>query len=53
MDLIQLNAQVDERLRIANQERLRDLAAGEVAGAGRITVLNAHDPWDFRSLGGA
>ncbi|MFJ6749997.1 MBL fold metallo-hydrolase [Streptomyces sp. NPDC091266] len=53
MDLVQLNAQVDERLRIANQERLRDLAAGEVAGAGRITVLNAHDPWDYARLSGS
>ncbi|MCL7493394.1 MBL fold metallo-hydrolase [Streptomyces sp. MCA2] len=52
MDLIQLNAQVDEELRIANQGRLREAAAGG-AGEERIRVINAHDPWDFRSLGGA
>ena len=52
MDLIQLNAQVDEVLRIANQGRLREAAAGG-AGEERIRVINAHDPWDFRSLGGA
>ncbi|MFC9231893.1 MBL fold metallo-hydrolase [Streptomyces decoyicus] len=51
MDLIQLNAQVDEELRIANQGRLREAAAGG-AGEERIRVINAHDPWDFRSLGG-
>ncbi|WP_406206715.1 MBL fold metallo-hydrolase [Streptomyces decoyicus] len=52
MDLIQLNTQVDEELRIANQGRLREAAAGG-AGEERIRVINAHDPWDFRSLGGA
>ncbi|BDH13992.1 MBL fold metallo-hydrolase [Streptomyces hygroscopicus] len=52
MDLIQLNAQVEEELRIANQGRLREAAAGG-AGEERIRVINAHDPWDFRSLGGA
>ncbi|MFJ5802050.1 MBL fold metallo-hydrolase [Streptomyces decoyicus] len=52
LDLIQLHAQVDEELRIANQGRLREAAAGG-AGEERIRVVNAHDPWDFRSLGGA
>ncbi|WP_407549153.1 MBL fold metallo-hydrolase [Streptomyces sp. Pv4-95] len=74
MDIIQLDAQVDEQLRIANQGRLRDLAAQDTAGTGpvsrlpvdsrdtpdgpsapheRITVLNAHDPWDYLRLSGA
>ncbi|MFD0162548.1 hypothetical protein ACFVJH_00045 [Streptomyces decoyicus] len=52
MDLIQLNAQVDEELRIASQGRLREAAAGG-AGAERIRVINAPDPWDFRSLSAA
>ncbi|MEV0374906.1 MBL fold metallo-hydrolase [Streptomyces sp. NPDC050636] len=50
LDVVQLSAQVDEKLRIANQERLRDVAAaGDTAGE-RITVLNAHDPWDYLRL---
>ncbi|WP_258053152.1 hypothetical protein [Streptomyces sp. Ru73] len=47
LDLIQLDAQVDAGLRIANQRRL--------AGAAReegITVVNAHDPWVFSRLAG-
>ncbi|MFH8568259.1 MBL fold metallo-hydrolase [Streptomyces sp. NPDC017993] len=73
MDIIQLDAQVDEQLRIANQERLRGLAArgtdktgaasrlpigsretpdGRSAPQERITVLNAHDPWDYLRLSG-
>lgn len=48
LDLVQLDAQVDQELRIANQERLRNAAAGEE----RIRVFNAHDPWDYLSLGG-
>lgn len=52
LDLVQLDAQVDAPLRIANQQRLRDAATGG-AGEERIRVLNAHDPWDYLNLTGA
>ncbi|GGU46143.1 MBL fold metallo-hydrolase [Streptomyces albospinus] len=52
LDLVQLDARVDEELRIADQERLRDIAARGTAGE-PVTVLNAHDPWDYLRLGGA
>ncbi|TJZ49438.1 MBL fold metallo-hydrolase [Streptomyces piniterrae] len=52
LDVVQLSAQVDESLRIANQARLREAATGG-AGEERIRVLNAHDPWTYRSFTGA
>ncbi|WP_030252562.1 MBL fold metallo-hydrolase [Streptomyces violens] len=47
LDVIQLDAQVDAELRIANQRRLAAAAREE-----GITVLNAHDPWTFLRLAG-
>ncbi|GAA1928490.1 MBL fold metallo-hydrolase [Streptomyces durmitorensis] len=49
MDIIQLDAQVDAELRVANQERLREVATR----TDEFTVLNAHDPWDYLRLAGA
>ncbi|MEV6755237.1 MBL fold metallo-hydrolase [Streptomyces sp. NPDC051214] len=49
MDIIQLDAQVDAELRVANQGRLREIATRTA----EFTVLNAHDPWDYLRLAGA
>ncbi|MGD3111604.1 hypothetical protein [Streptomyces sp. YGL11-2] len=43
---------MDEKLRIAHQERLRDIATRAAAGE-PVTALKAHDPWDYLRLSGA
>ncbi|GAA2384096.1 MBL fold metallo-hydrolase [Nonomuraea africana] len=44
LDVVQLDSQVDARLRIENQGRLRELAREHGA---EVSVFSAHDPWEF------
>lgn len=43
MEILQLDSQVDEELRLTNQARLRELS--RTPG---VEVFSAHDPWEFQ-----
>ncbi|MFD1937856.1 MBL fold metallo-hydrolase [Nonomuraea mangrovi] len=49
-DFVQLDSQVDAELRVANQERLRELVRDH---SDEVRVFSAHDPWEFARLSGS
>ncbi len=49
-DFVQQDSEVDHALRVANQDRLRDVVRHH---ADEVTVISAHDPWELdRELAG-